>query len=179
MRDYVEVPGQLVLRPWSLRDRDSLVAAFKEPEMGRQADQPVDTPTAAADWIERRAGRWADGSEYSFAVTGADGVVLGNVAVGAVDRVHGIGWVSYWTTSGARGQGVATRACVALADWAFEDAGLFRLELGHRVNNPASCRVAMGAGFTIEGRERQKLVYDGTRYDVELHARLASDPFPI
>jgi RimJ/RimL family protein N-acetyltransferase len=52
---------------------------------------------------------------------------------------------------------------------------LFRLELGHRVNNPASCRVASRAGFAVEGLERQKLLYDGVRYDVELHARLATD----
>jgi len=179
VREYVELPGQLFLRPWAWRDRESLVAAFAEPEMGRQADRPVDCPAAAADWIERRAGQWADGSAYSFAVTDACDSVLGNVAVGAVDRVHGTGWVSYWTTSAARGRGVATKACAASADWAFEEAGLFRLELGHRVNNPASCRVATRAGFTVEGLQRQKLMYDGVRYDVELHARLASDPAPV
>jgi RimJ/RimL family protein N-acetyltransferase len=55
---------------------------------------------------------------------------------------------------------------------------LFRLELGHRVNNPASCRVASRAGFLVEGLERQKLAYDGVRFDVELHARLATDAVP-
>lgn len=70
-------------------------------------------------------------------------------------------------------------ACRSLARWAFDDAGLFRLELGHRVNNPASCGVARGAaGFAVEGLERQKLEYDGVRFDVELHARLATDAHP-
>jgi RimJ/RimL family protein N-acetyltransferase len=63
----------------------------------------------------------------------------------------------------------------AVAEWAFE-AGLFRLELGHRVNNPASCRVARAAGFSPEGIERQKLRYGAERFDVETHARLASAP---
>ena len=76
------------------------------------------------------------------------------------------------------GPGVGSRACHALARWAFADAELFRLELGHRVNNPASCRVACAAGFAVEGRERQKLEYDGVRHDVELHARLATDAEP-
>ncbi|MBB3729097.1 hypothetical protein FHR33_004957 [Nonomuraea dietziae] len=62
-----------------------------------------------------------------------------------------------------------------LAEWAFAERGLFRLELGHRTNNPASCRVAVRAGFVAEGIERGKLVYDGVRYDVERHARLATD----
>ncbi|NIH77908.1 RimJ/RimL family protein N-acetyltransferase [Amycolatopsis viridis] len=111
-------------------------------------------------------------------MTDADDAVLGNVALGAVDQVHGTGWVSYWTTSAARGRGVATRAGAAVAEWAVTDVGLFRLELGHRMNNPASCRVATRAGFPAEGVQRQKLVYDGVRHDVELHARLATDPVP-
>lgn len=65
-----------------------------------------------------------------------------------------------------------------MAEWAVTDVGLFRLELGHRMNNPASCRVATRAGFPAEGVQRQKLVYDGVRHDVELHARLATDPVP-
>ena len=43
-------------------------------------------------------------------------------------------------------------------------------------NNPASCGVAASAGFLFEGLERQRLAYDGTRFDVERHARLAPDP---
>ncbi|MGY3058429.1 hypothetical protein ACVWZD_002674 [Streptomyces sp. TE3672] len=30
----------------------------------------------------------------------------------------------------------------------------------------------------MEGLQRQKLAYDGVRYDVELHARPATDPEP-
>lgn len=70
---------------------------------------------------------------------------------------------------------MATAGARALADWAFQDLGLFRLELGHRTNNPASCRVATEAGFAVEGLERSKPRYGPTRYDVELHARLATD----
>ncbi|WP_346425826.1 GNAT family N-acetyltransferase [Plantibacter flavus] len=77
----------------------------------------------------------------------------------------------------ARGGGLATRAVRTVADHAFRE-GLFRLELGHRVNNPASCGVATRAGFLPEGIERQKLAYGADRFDVELHARLATDPVP-
>jgi RimJ/RimL family protein N-acetyltransferase len=152
------------------------MSAFADPLMRGQSEEAIDSEDAADKWISGWTERWDTGSAYAFAVVEGDGVVLGNVAVAAVDRRHAVGWVSYWTTAAARGRGVASQACRALARWAFDDAELFRLELGHRVNNPASCRVAAAAGFAVEGLQRKKLEYDGVRYDVELHARLASGP---
>jgi RimJ/RimL family protein N-acetyltransferase len=170
----------LTLRPWSAWDAPAVLAAFAEPEMERQAGAVIGTAEDAAAWVRVRQEHWQAGSAYSFAAVANDGGglggVLGGVMVSSVDRRHLTGWVSYWTTAAARGRGVATSACLALSEWAFSDLGLFRLELGHRVNNPASCKVASRAGFRAEGRERQKLLYDGVRYDVELHARLATDP---
>jgi RimJ/RimL family protein N-acetyltransferase len=95
--------------------------------------------------------------------------------VGSVNRRHGTGWVSYWTVEAARGRGVAAGAVRTLADWCFGELGLYRLELGHRVDNPASCRVAIRAGFEVEGLQRAKLSYADGRHDVELHARLITD----
>ncbi|MEV0525586.1 GNAT family N-acetyltransferase [Streptomyces sp. NPDC050439] len=163
------------LRAWRESDAAAVLAAFSVPEMVRQADEAVDSRESASRWIARRGQEERAGVAYAFAVVGGDDVPLGNVAVGAVNRVHGTGWVSYWTVPAVRGRGVARFGCEALARWAFGELGLFRLELGHRVNNPASCRVAEAAGFAAEGLQRQKLAYEGVRYDVELHARLASD----
>lgn len=60
---------------------------------------------------------------------------------------------------------------------AFAD-GHFRLELGYRVDNPASCRVATRADFITEGTEGAELRYGDARFAVETHARLATDPAP-
>lgn len=163
------------LRAWRESDAAAVLAAFSVPEMGRQSDQPVDSRESASRWIARREEEQRAGTAYSFAVVDGDDTPLGNVTVGAVNHVHATGWVSYWTAPSARGSGVASYGCDALARWAFGELGLFRLELGHRVNNPASCHVARAAGFVAEGLQRQKLAYEGVRYDVELHARLASD----
>ena len=46
------------------------------------------------------------------------------------------------------------------------------------MNNPASARVAVAAGFLREGLERRKLLIDGERFDVVSYARLADDPWP-
>jgi RimJ/RimL family protein N-acetyltransferase len=178
MTDLLRTSTGLDLRPWDEGDVDAVLAAFAPAGMARQAGEPVDTADAARRWLRARHDERRAAQGYSFAVADSGGVVLGNVAVTAVDRRHDTGWVSYWTTVPARGRGVATAAVRAVAAWAFDELGLFRLELGHRTNNPASCRVAVSAGFPVEGLERAKLRYDGRRYDVELHARLATDPAP-
>ncbi|WP_406865065.1 GNAT family N-acetyltransferase [Streptomyces sp. HUAS MG47] len=178
MRDHCEVSGGLSLRRWSSEDVRAVLTAFEDPMMSRQAAEPIDSPGAAERWLTDRTDQWTSGTAYAFAVVDAADTVLGQVAVGAVNHRHGTGWVSYWTTPAVRGRGVASRACRTLARWCFDDLGLYRLELGHRLDNPASCTVARAAGFTAEGVERQKLEYDGTRYDVERHARLATDAEP-
>jgi len=103
---------------------------------------------------------------------------VGNVGLSSIDRVHGTAWTYYWVAASHRGQGLAARALATVSRWAFEELQLFRLELGHRVNNPASCRVATRAGFIAEGVERSKLRYGNDRFDVETHARLATDLVP-
>ena len=175
--DTLDTAAGRRLRPWSATDGDAVLLAFGTADMARQAGRPIDEPAAAAAWLDDRRQAWADGSAFSWAVEEDSGVV-GSVTVSAIDRRHDTGWVSYWTTASAQGRGVAADATRTLAGWAFTDLALFRLELGHRVDNPASCRVARAAGFAAEGRERAKLRYGDRRFDVELHARLATDPAP-
>ncbi|MFI8867536.1 MULTISPECIES: GNAT family N-acetyltransferase [unclassified Streptomyces] len=167
-------PEGLSLRPWRAGDAPAVLRAFAPEEMARQAGRPVTTTAEALGWIAARGSERQAGSAYTWAVV-RDGVPLGSVAVAAVNHLHDTGWVSYWTVEAARGTGIAVAGVRALARWAFGDLGLHRLELGHRTNNPASCAVAMRAGFAAEGIERQKLRYGETRYDVERHARLADD----
>lgn len=167
-------PEGLLLRPWRPDDAPAVLRAFAPEEMARQAGRPVTTNAEALEWIAGREGERAAGTGYTWAVV-RDGAALGSVAVTAVNHVHDTGWVSYWTTEAARGTGIAAAGVRALARWAFEGLSLHRLELGHRTNNPASCAVAVRAGFAVEGIERERLRYGDIRYDVERHARLATD----
>lgn len=163
-----------LLRPWRADDAPIMLAAAGEPMMDRQFTNPVASLAAAEAWIEALAARRVGDTAYSFAVLD-HGVPVGNVTVSSVERRHLTAWVSYWIREQARGKGLATKACRAVSEFAFAELGLFRLELAHRVDNPASCRVALGAGFLVEGVERARLLYDGVRHDTETHARLATD----
>jgi RimJ/RimL family protein N-acetyltransferase len=163
-----------LLRHWLPSDAPIVLAAAAEPEMDRQFTTPVDSLADAQDWIAMLQERRDQDTAYAFAVLD-DGVPVGNMTVSQVERRHLSGWISYWMREEARGKGLATRACRAISEFAFAELGLFRLELAHRLDDPASCRVAVGAGFRGEGVERAKLLYDGVRYDTETHARLATD----
>lgn len=164
------------LRPWTLEDAPALSAAY-------QGDLDLHTQFGGAilstvDHARHHISQQLPFSESSrnWAIT-ITGVAVGGVGLSAIERRHGTAWAFYWLTSKARGRGYAARALATVADEAFKD-GLFRLELGHRINNPASCTVATRAGFIAEGLERQKLQYGTERFDVESHARLRTDPRP-
>ncbi|MCK2214698.1 GNAT family N-acetyltransferase [Actinomadura sp. ATCC 31491] len=163
--------GTVRLRAWRESDAPVVLRAFRVPDLREQSAFPVVTPQDAIGWI---AG-W-EGTGHAFAVTVGDGgPVVGNVAITGVDDRQN-GWVSYWVLPEARRLGIAAAATDRLARWAFRRLGLYRLELVHRLDNPASCRVATKAGFRMEGIERGKAYGEGgLRHDVERHARLATD----
>ncbi|MDT0494594.1 GNAT family N-acetyltransferase [Streptomyces griseus] len=173
--DELTTPEGFLLRPWLPSDASAVLRAFAPAEMDRQTDRTISGEADALGWIADRTRERDTRTGYSWAVVGEGGEALGCVALNAVNPVHGTGWVSYWTTGAAHGRGVATAGVRALARWAFGPLGLYRLELGHRTDNAASCRVATRSGFTPEGIDRRKLRYGDTRYDVERHARLADD----
>lgn len=90
--------------------------------------------------------------------------------------------VGYAVHPDARGSGVATRALRILTRWLTTDPGgprVARVQLDHSVENPASCRTALAAGFVTEGVRRRYLPLrdpsapEGSRrHDVCLHGFL-------
>jgi Acetyltransferase (GNAT) domain len=75
----------------------------------------------------------------------------------------------------ARGAGSATAAVAAGSRWLFETLCLRRVEIKHAVDNPASCHVALNAGFTPEGTLRDAMLHADGWHDMHLHARLSTD----
>ncbi|WP_431801374.1 GNAT family N-acetyltransferase [Microbacterium sp. bgisy203] len=166
----------LTLRPWTSADAAPLLAAATmSPDLDRQFGGALPIDLAAAGRLIATALPFDDVNR-NWAIV-VDGTPVGNVGLSAIETRHGAAWAHYWLSAPARGNGHAARALAAVAAWAFGE-GLHRLELGHRVENPASCAVARRAGFRAEGIEREKLRYGDERFDVETHARLASDPDP-
>ncbi|MDY5584420.1 MAG: GNAT family protein [Arcanobacterium sp.] len=109
-----------------------------------------------------------------------------DTASGKFDRT----WVWYWSAGSARGKGLMKVAVKTVCDWAqarldnnsitpgyellqqIPSPEIRRLELGYRLNNPASAKVAEFAGFMVEGIERKKFKIDGELVDAVIAARL-------
>lgn len=161
------------LRPLRADDAGDVLAAFRSnPDMDRQGD--VATVADAERYVSALV---APGSQHRSWAIAYRGRLVGLVDV-SVDDENRSGWVSYWMHADFRGHGWMRRATATVVEWALSHWGLERLELGHRVNNPASGAIARAAGFVKEGTERAKFLIDGKRIDVDTYSRLPSDPAP-
>jgi RimJ/RimL family protein N-acetyltransferase len=67
-----------------------------------------------------------------------------------------------------RGRGFTTRALRLLTGWAFSQTPIVRLELGCKVDNVASARSALAAGFVQEGVRPGRLRNPDGSYSDEL-----------
>ena len=167
-----------ILRPWRAEDADELAEIYAGADADLSGNIPDDRSNdGARAWIEHIHRAEAAGTSCAFALVIEDGGrIVGNVMASGIERRHSSAWVSYWTAAAARGAGLTSAALRSFVDHLHDGLGIHRLELGYRTNNPASAAVAKNAGFVVEGREREKLLYDGIRFDTEVCARLSTDP---
>ncbi|WP_129843031.1 GNAT family protein [Streptomyces sp. RFCAC02] len=169
----IPVAGGLVARPWRAGDAAAVVAAFADPSIQRWHTRRVDGEDEAAGWIGQWRRAWREETAAHWAIADArTGAVLGRVSLQRFILVGGQAEIAYWVVPGARGAGVCTRAVDAVAGWALRDGGFHRVELGHSVANPASCRVAEKTGFALEGVRRRAVLHTDGLHDMHLHARL-------
>jgi RimJ/RimL family protein N-acetyltransferase len=175
----------VVLRPFVPSDEEAVAEALQDPGVLRWTAgmAVIRTPAdrRAQRWLEPRLSAWSRGDAVFAIADRATDRVLGNVAVRDVHRVPDQAVAAYWVGPVARGRGLAARALDAAARWAFDPAGLglHRISLDHALVNEGSCRVAVRAGFQLEGIMRDYYVeVSGERHDSHLHARLATDQPP-
>lgn len=157
-------------------------AALDDDDVDLQRNIPeIADALAAARFAQKLAATEAEGTMCARVILGtgqAAGQVLGQVMASQIEKTHSTAWISYWLRPAARGRGIASAALRQCVDLLHDECGIYRLELGHRIDNPASGHVAAAAGFLCEGTERQRLTYGRQRYDVHRWARLAGDPRP-
>ncbi|MEA2253726.1 MAG: hypothetical protein QOI62_2806 [Solirubrobacteraceae bacterium] len=126
--------------------------------------------------LDQRA--WSAGSAYAFAVLDLDDGerLIGRVALANVVRGP---WqnatLGYWIDQRVTGRGHATRAVRLAARFAFEHAGLHRVQPAIIPRNARSIRVAEKAGFRLEGRALRYLRINGIWEDHDIYALTLED----
>ncbi|MET7292654.1 GNAT family N-acetyltransferase [Streptomyces griseoloalbus] len=145
---------RLVLRPLDTDDVPALAAMMNDDQVAAWTDVPQPfTEQAAHDWItehapaERAAGRGLDLAVTEFLTQRLVGII----------RLTKTNWhvrsteLSYIIASWARGEGYASEAALATAQWLFGDQRLERIELRTAADNTASQQVAQKIGCISEG----------------------------
>jgi RimJ/RimL family protein N-acetyltransferase len=172
--------GAVTVRAWRGADLDATVVACADPELARwlPIPQPYDA-AIARHWLGVMVPeQWAGQERLPLAVCdyADDAALLGGVSLRLTERQFAIAEISYWTAAAARGRGVAGRAALLVAGWAFESLGIARVEVLADVDNVASQRAAEKAGFTREGVARSARALHGVRHDMVVYSLLPSDP---
>jgi ribosomal-protein-serine acetyltransferase len=125
----------------------------------------------AREWASSRARLAAERRELAFAIVGAsDGRFLGGCGINQVNQVHRFGNLGYWVRTSATGRGVAVEAVRQMAELAFRDTDLMRLEIVCAVENRRSQRVAEKAGALREGVLRNRLQLHGKAVDAVMYS---------
>ena len=172
----LDLEAGLVARPWQTADAAFLRRAFQDPDIQRWHARRLDGDDEAREWLARWPQRWEEETDASWAIARTDtDEAVGQVGFRAIRLEDARSQVSYWVAPDARGRGAATRAAAAVTRWAMAVVGLQRVGLAHAVSNLASCRVAVGAGFTYEGTLRRYGLHADGWHDMHMHARVADE----
>lgn len=80
-------------------------------------------------------------------------ITLGGIIFGAMRGAH----IGYWIDQRYSNRGYTTRAVKLLTKFGFEDLKLHRIEINLRPENEASKKVALKAGYILEGSRSKYL----------------------
>lgn len=149
-----------------------LLAAMADPEVLRFTRTPA---VVTEEWLHRWLAELDGHQRFGWAVVDAHGAFLGYAVTGPIDHEGGEAELGYAVAPGARGRGVATAALLAMARWAFAEAGLLRVTALVSTTNRASSAVARRAGFTLEGVLRSVHHRDDERVDLECWSMLPGE----
>ena len=119
---------------------------------------------------------WLNGSEYNFAIIDReDGAFLGVCGLTKIDKDNRLANTAYWVRSSKVGRGIASSALGLLAQFAFEELKLNRIEIIPAIDNEASQRVATKAGAVKEGILRKRIVVGNKAYDGVMFSLVSYD----
>lgn len=183
--------GVVSLSPFELADAVTIMKWDADPQVQHWYDWPLtpawDDPAtyqarlARAERVARdQPASWLDGKQFAFVIHAADS----GEGLGWIDlqpRGQGRGNIAYAVLGEHSGKGIATRSLTLICRYAFDLLRWSRLEICTIADNAASRRVAVKAGFQLEGVLRSYGAFEnyepllGQRFDWAVYGRLSAD----
>lgn len=132
------------------------------------------SPKEVRDYIRKMREKFAAGTGL---VTGVwfQGRLVG--AIGFVNLELESRWaeIGYWLDAQAQGQGIITRSCRALINYAFDDLQLNRIVIRCAEGNLKSRAIPEKLGFQLEGQLRQMIWLYDRFWDAMMYGMLADE----
>jgi ribosomal-protein-serine acetyltransferase len=171
------IAGDRRLRVLGEQDGDELHALIERnrSELAHWMSWAEQTREQTLDFVRRTLAAEAGSGALQRAIV-AGRRIVGMVGLPAIDWANRSSEIGYWLDERERGRGTMTAAVAALADHAFGELALNRLEIRTDVENVRSRAVAERLGFRYEGTLRQSYRVNDERYsDDAVYSMLASD----
>ena len=124
----------------------------------------------AAAWIASQEDGRKAGTAFEFLIVGENQRILGCCGLNGINPMHHMANLGYWVRTSEVRRGVASRATKEVAEWAFANTELVRLEIVAAVGNSASQSVAVRAGASREGVLHSRLFIGGKYHDAVMHS---------
>lgn len=171
------ITERLILRPFTLDDaKDVQSLAGKKGIADTTLFIPHPYPDGAAEeWIGTHTTKFLNKEEVIFAITlkenfkliGAIGLVI-NKMFNNAEAGYWIG-VQYW------GNGYCTEALKAIINYGFGTLQLNKIHAHHMTTNPASGRVMLKCGMSIEGSLKKHILKNNVYEDIVLYGILRDE----
>ena len=167
--------GLITLRPSNENDIDAIYKACQDPLIPEFTTVPTDyTIDHAIDFVRSDPFSFAERRELRFVIdygTGADKKFAGVVSLHTINIKNHTAEIGYWMDSTQRGKGIGTTAAKLITEHGISEIGFRRIEGLVDVDNVASQRLLIGAGYLQEGTMQNKVTReDGRQIDMALFA---------
>jgi ribosomal-protein-alanine N-acetyltransferase len=175
------VTPRLVLRPPRTNDVGEVRRMLRKNQLHLKPWNPAPPPgedptsiTEVSNSVLRQRRDWKRGSGYVFMVATREkpATFIGKIALNGVMRGAMYGaYLGYWMDEDVQTRGLGTEGIAAVLDFAFEAAGLHRIQAAIMPRNARSLRVIEKLGFRREGYAERYLQIAGRWEDHVIFAK--------
>jgi RimJ/RimL family protein N-acetyltransferase len=167
--------GLVTLRQSADKDIDSIFEACQDPLIPAFTTVPADyTIDHAIDFVRSDPFSFAERRELRFVIeygNGSDAQFAGVISLHTINIKNHTAEVGYWLESSLRGKGICTTAVQMITDLGIREIGFRRIEGLVDIDNLASQRLLVNAGYVKEGVLQNKVTRDdGRQIDMALFA---------